>query len=63
MVLLSLSEARMSHNLALPGGEEQAMGCESQWREGLVGMGLEKDLQQMAVASSVFSHVSFTILS
>ena len=37
------------------GGEGQAVGCESPWREGLVNLKLKRDLQQMAVASSGFS--------
>lgn len=55
MVLLSVSEAGMSHNPAWPGGEGQAVGCESPWREGLVNMKLKRDLQQTAGASSGFS--------
>lgn len=55
MVLLSLSEAGMSHNPAWLGGEGQVVGCESPWREGLVNLKLKRDLQQMVVASSGFS--------
>lgn len=53
----------MSQNHAWPG--RRGWECESQWREGLVSVGLEKDLEQRVegVASSGFSQVSFKVLS
>lgn len=44
MVVLRLSEASMNQTTGLAWEEGQVMRCESQWREGLVSMGLKKDL-------------------
>lgn len=44
-------------------GRSREWAHELWWREGLVRMGLEKDLQQMVTASSAFSLVSCKILS
>lgn len=44
-------------------GRSREWAHELWWREGLVRMGLEKELQQMVTASSAFPLVSCKILS
>lgn len=60
MVFLSLSEARMSHNLTWPGRRGKRWGVSHNGEKDLlVSLGLKKELQQMAVVMvMVFSSFS-----